>query len=67
MNLIVRNQNRVEASDNVKNKFKQKQIKFEEKVITSHSGYPCTIVQLSDKSKFTIIYKTASDVRYLRL
>ena len=63
VNLIVRAQNRVEASDNVKKKFKQKQIKFEEKVITSHSGYPCTIVQLSDKSKFTIIYKTASDAK----
>ena len=62
-NLIVRAQNRVEASDNVKKKFKQKQIKFEEKVISSHSGYPCTIVKLSDKSTFTIIYKTASDAK----
>ena len=63
VNLIVRAQNRVEASDNVKKKFKQKQIPFEEKVISSHSGYPCTIVQLSDRSKFTIIYKTASDAK----
>lgn len=62
-NLIVRAQNRVEASDNVKNKFKQKQIKFETKKIPSHSGYPCTVVKLSDKSTFTIIYKTASDAK----
>jgi hypothetical protein len=62
-NLIVRAQNRVEASDNVKKKFKQKQIKFEEKVISSHSGYPCIVVKLSDKSTFTIIYKTSSDAK----
>jgi len=62
-NLIVRAQNRIEASDNVKKKFKQKQIKFEEKVISSHSGYPCTVVKLSDKSTFTIIYKTSSDAK----
>ena len=63
VNYIVRAQNRAETADRVQQKFKQKRMKFESKIIKSHSGYPCTVFQLSDKSKFTIIYKTASDAK----
>lgn len=63
VNYIVRAQNRAETADRVQQKFKQKRMKFESKIITSHSGYPCTVFQLSDGSKFTIIYKTASDAK----
>ena len=59
---IVRAQNRVEASDRVQKKFKQKGIKFETKQ-TSDSSFPSTIIKLDDKSTVTVIYKPASDAK----
>ena len=59
---IVRAQNRVEASDRVQKKFKQKGIKFETKQ-TSDSSFPSTIIKLDDRSTVTVIYKPASDAK----
>ena len=59
---IVRAQNRVEASDRVQKKFKQKGIKFETKQ-TSDSSFPSTIIKLDDKSTVTVIYKPTSDAK----
>ena len=60
--IIVRAQNRVETSDRVQKKFKQKGIKFETKQ-TSDSSFPSTIVKLDDKSTVTVIYKPSSDAK----
>ena len=59
---IVRAQNRVEASDRVQKKFKQKGIKFETKQ-TSDSSFPSTIIKLDDRSTVTVIYKPSSDAK----
>ena len=59
---IVRAQNRVEASDRVQKKFKQKGIKFETKQ-TADSSFPSTIIKLDDKSTVTVIYKPTSDAK----
>jgi len=59
---IVRAQNRVETSDRVQKKFKQKGIKFETKQVAD-SSFPSTIIKLDDKSTVTVIYKPSSDAK----